>query len=142
MRDVLTDVFGAAAAVSIAQEVAPCGIRVCNLITGTFKTEVHNAINHDRARTIDEYTPVRDYLLQHIASQLPFVRGDPNKAAALVVDAVHGDGVAQGKTLPLRLPLGPDALNTVKDQCAFNMAACEEWGSVVTKTNFDGCQGT
>ena len=126
----------------IAQEVTPFGIRVCNLITGQYQTGVYEATSHDRVRSIEEYDPVRNYLLEYIRTHHLSERGDPRKAAAVVVDAVHGDGDAQGKTLPLRLPLGPDAVDAVKNTCALNMTACEEWETVVSKTDFDGYKGT
>lgn len=61
--------------------------------------------------------------------------GDPRKASDIVVDAVHGDGVAKGKMLPLRLPLGPDGIDAVRENCKAKLAECDEWEDVVSATS-------
>lgn len=62
--------------------------------------------------------------------------GDPRKAVDIVVDLVHGDGVAVGKSWPLRLPLGPDGLQAVRENSRNKLALCDEWESIVGATNF------
>ena len=61
--------------------------------------------------------------------------GDPKKATDIVVDIVHGDGVAEGKGWPERLPLGPDGVEAVRANSKAKLDICDEWESIVTQTN-------
>ena len=61
--------------------------------------------------------------------------GDPRKATDIVVDLVHGDGVAAGKEWPERLPLGPDGVEAVRVNSKAKLGICDEWESIVSQTN-------
>jgi hypothetical protein len=63
--------------------------------------------------------------------------GDPKKAAKVIVEAVRGEGRCEGKTLPPRLPVGPDAIQAIKNNCTEKLKICEEWEEIVSSTNLD-----
>ena len=63
--------------------------------------------------------------------------GDPNKAAALIVDAVRGEGKCEGRKLPAMLPLGPDGFQAVKNNCSEKLKICEEWEEIAAATNLN-----
>lgn len=63
--------------------------------------------------------------------------GDPVKASRLIVDAVRGEGSCAGKTLPLRLPLGPDAFQIIRADCEEKLRICSEWEGIMSATNLE-----
>lgn len=63
--------------------------------------------------------------------------GDPVKGMNLIVDAVRGEGVCAGKTLPLRLPIGPDAIETMRADCEGKLRICSEWEDIMSATNLE-----
>jgi len=64
--------------------------------------------------------------------------GDLGKLVDVVVDLVRGEGVAEGKELPLRLPLGSDCYGLVKGTCEEMLGVLEQWEGVIRSTNFEG----
>jgi hypothetical protein len=62
--------------------------------------------------------------------------GDPEKAVEVMIDVVKGEGVAQGKEMPERLPLGADALATARKRMVDYLAVCNEWEDVIRSTSF------
>ena len=61
--------------------------------------------------------------------------GDSTKAVARMIELVHGTGMATGKTVPLRVPLGPDGWTRFKDKCGETLKICEEWEDVAKSTD-------
>jgi hypothetical protein len=62
--------------------------------------------------------------------------GDPKKAVGLMIDPVKGEGCADGKTVPLRLPIGQDAREVIKTTCEEMLKTMEEWKDVIDRTDF------
>lgn len=63
--------------------------------------------------------------------------GDPAKAVSIMMDVVKGEGVAEGKAFPNRLPLGPDCLATLRKHRVNDLLIANEWEEVSRSTNFD-----
>jgi hypothetical protein len=63
--------------------------------------------------------------------------GNPAKGSHLIIDAVLGEGWGKGKELPLRLPLGPDAVMTLEAKARDNLKILEEWREASSSTNHD-----
>lgn len=63
--------------------------------------------------------------------------GDSKKAVEVILNVVKGEGVAEGKTIPERMPLGPDCLTTLRKKAVGNLAICNEWEDVIRSTNLD-----
>lgn len=53
--------------------------------------------------------------------------GDPEKAVARMIELVRGAGFAEGKKVPLRVPLGSDSWSRVKTKCEETLEICQEW---------------
>jgi len=71
----------------------------------------------------------------HINGHQP---GDPRKAVSRIVDMVRREGVAAGKDkIPLRLPLGPDACETMRQKLLDTLKDLDEWEGVLKNTNVD-----
>lgn len=121
---------------TLAMEVAPWNIRTCTLIPGHFKTKVFSNYKATPPNSLPDYAEMNKAIEALVSSFDGNQPGDPRKATDIVVDAVHGDGVAAGKTLPERLPLGADGIKIVRDNCRAKEAACDEWEEIVSATDF------
>lgn len=62
--------------------------------------------------------------------------GDPVKGVKVVVDLVHGTGVAEGKPFPVALSLGSDSYETAKGESEKHLQRLEEWKDVSFSTDF------
>lgn len=61
--------------------------------------------------------------------------GDPSKAVSVMIDLVKGTGVAAGKTVPLRVPLGTDGWERIRAKCEDTLKVCDEWEEVAKSTD-------
>jgi hypothetical protein len=105
---------------------------------GFFRTKIMNPANVKfRSEPIEDYKPIRDAVGQFVESIDGHQPGDPEKAVKIIVDVVKGEGKAEGKALPERLPLGPDCLATLRKKAVSNLTICNEWEEVIRSTNID-----
>lgn len=113
---------------ALAHELAPLGIKVMVAVPGAFRTELGT---HRQApeETISDYAEQnavrREFLTQYSGQQ----RGDPRKAAAVILRAVESE------TVPLHLPLGPDAIESIKSDLAELSADLEAWEALARETD-------
>ncbi len=63
--------------------------------------------------------------------------GDPRKATDRIVDMVRGEGGAAGKSIPARFPVGADAVEKIRGNCAKKMEVCDEWEAFCSDTKLD-----
>ena len=62
-------------------------------------------------------------------------RGDAKKAVERMVDVLKSEGMAVGRTMPARMPLGPDALAGVRAKCEATLRICDEWEGLIRSTD-------
>jgi NAD(P)-dependent dehydrogenase (short-subunit alcohol dehydrogenase family) len=123
----------------LSLEVAPFGIRTCLLTPGYFRTSVMSPghIKFQAPYPKLEYAEMSKLIKAHCDGADGNQPGDPNKAAALIVDAVRGEGKCEGRKLPAMLPLGPDGFQAVKNNCSEKLKICEEWEEIAAATNLN-----
>ncbi|CCT75341.1 related to ketoreductases [Fusarium fujikuroi IMI 58289] len=102
------------------------GLKVLIVEPGYCRTPVFNKIQHVDAR-VPEYAQFNEAVRQAEATLTENSPGDPEKAVARMIELVKGTGVAEGKTLPLRVPLGSDSWSRVKSKCEETLEICREW---------------
>jgi hypothetical protein len=88
-----------------------------------------------RDGAIADYDDMRNGIAQFVEGMNGSQPGDPKKAAKVMIDVVKGEGVAEGKVWPERLPLGTDVLATVRKRCEGNLEICNEWEDVIRSTD-------
>ena len=64
-------------------------------------------------------------------------KGDPKKGVKRMIDVVTGEGMASGRKVPLRMPLGRDSLVAVREKCEETLRVCEEWEDLIASTDWD-----
>jgi hypothetical protein len=54
-----------------------------------------------------------------------------------MVDAITGEGAAEGKTLPSRFLVGSDAYKLVRSTCEDHIKSFDEWKDVIVQTDHE-----
>jgi len=122
---------------SLSIEVAPLGIRVHCIEPGSFRTAVLSSENRGSSKSaIPDYKHVVDdsdaVLLKGDGRQ----PGDPRKLVEIIVDVARAEGVAQGREVPVALPVGKDAWGLVHGVVERMGRTLEEWKDVIESTDF------
>jgi len=113
------------------------GIKVLIVEPGYFRTSAFSNINHVPAR-VPDYAQFNAGVRAVEAGIVGNEPGDAAKAVSVMIDLVNGTGVAAGKTIPLRVPLGSDGWERIRAK-AENMAKiCDEWEEVAKSTDIKG----
>ncbi|KAJ9414577.1 hypothetical protein FOXG_16874 [Fusarium oxysporum f. sp. lycopersici 4287] len=102
------------------------GLKVLIVEPGYCRTPVFNKIQHVEAR-VPEYAQFNEAVRQAEATLTESSPGDPEKAVARMIELVRGAGFAEGKKVPLRVPLGSDSWSRVKTKCEETLEICQEW---------------
>jgi len=113
---------------SLAAEVAPLGIRVLIVEPGAFRTEFGAGRMHRSTTVIDDYTPTVGPTRAAVDAMDGSQRGDPNRAAAAIIEIVNATRA------PLRLALGDDAVDGIRAKHEFLGAELQGWESLSRST--------
>lgn len=124
---------------SMRSELAPLGIAVTVIEPGYFRTGFLNAgVQVKSARTVKEYdeTAVGQVRasLDQVDNNQP---GDVVKGAKVIVDILTQSGAAEGKSVPVRVVLGPDCSSGVREKIEETVKLLDEWDHITTKTNHE-----
>jgi NAD(P)-dependent dehydrogenase (short-subunit alcohol dehydrogenase family) len=115
---------------ALAGEVAPLGIRVTIVEPGPFRTDFHGR-SMEYAEQIDDYrdTPA-GALRARFGAQAGVQPNDPVRAADAIIRTVRDDSA------PLRLPLGPEAVDRIRAKLRGQLADLDAWEKVSLDTRF------
>ncbi|UOQ64996.1 SDR family NAD(P)-dependent oxidoreductase [Hymenobacter volaticus] len=116
---------------SFAAEVKPFGIHATVVHPGYFRTEFLSAGSMGKPQhPLDAYQAVRDSQAQHEQQINGNQPGDPEKAAALLIE------VSEAENPPLHLFLGEDAYQLAEQKIAAVQRELQQWQEKATATNF------
>jgi NAD(P)-dependent dehydrogenase (short-subunit alcohol dehydrogenase family) len=115
---------------SLAGEVAPFGIRVMIVEPSRFRTGFHGSLEF--TATADAYGDNLAALRADMAGVDGRQEGDPDKAARIIADLVNGD------ELPLRLPLGAEAIERLGNAHRSGLAEIERLADLARSADFEG----
>ena len=116
---------------SLALELAPFGIGVTIVEPGGFRTNFAGGSLKWSETELPAYSDTVGKMRRYMSSYHGTQSGDPVKAAAAIVRAVSAGA------RPLRLPLGPDAVDVVRKKLASVQGNLDAWLDVSSSTNFD-----
>ncbi|UPL01388.1 hypothetical protein LCI18_012322 [Fusarium solani-melongenae] len=123
---------------SLWRETTPLGIRTLIVEPGQFRTELLSSRNlKNELSKIPDYAQRAKDFDEYLASKNGHQTGDTEKAVAVVLDLVRGEGVSKGREMPLRIALGPDGYEVVKNKCVETLKILEDWKDVSCSTDFD-----
>lgn len=113
---------------ALAGEVAPLGIRVLIVEPGPFRTEF-------AGRSMNFADPIDDYaetpagaVRRRFRDQDGVQPNDPALAARIILDAVSDDSA------PLRIPLGPEAIDRIRAKLTQQLEDLERWAPTGRET--------
>ena len=116
---------------SFAAEIKPFGIKATVVHPGYFRTEFLSAGSMGKPqRPLDAYQAVRDSQTQHEQQINGNQPGDPEKAAALLIE------VSEAENPPLHLFLGEDAYQLAEQKIAAVQHDMQQWQAAATATSF------
>lgn len=122
---------------NLQQELAPFNIRSIVFEAGHFRTAINAETNRkDDFSNDEDYKPMKDMLLTLLKKNDGHQLGDPKAGVERMIDVIKGEGMAEGKPMPARLPLGTDALAIVRAKCRDTLKICDEWEEVIKSTDF------
>ncbi|KAG5640096.1 hypothetical protein DXG03_001233 [Asterophora parasitica] len=123
---------------TLHDEISPLGLRSICLDFGYFRTDfLENVIRPPQVSRIGDYQPMSDKANADFEAYNGKQPGDPRKGVKVIVDVIHGEGVATGKSFPTVLALGSDTYRVVKTASEETLARLEEWKEATTSTDFD-----
>lgn len=119
----------------LAAEVAPLGVRVVIVEPGAFRTDWQGGsmTMHPVGTDYEETVGALHALRREGDGHQP---GDPARGARVLVDLAHGDLAHDGVDLPLRLPLGSDAVARVLEGERQRTDEARAWADVSRSTDF------
>ncbi|WP_044562968.1 oxidoreductase [Azospirillum sp. B4] len=121
---------------TLAQEVAPLGIKVTMVEPGGFRTDFagrsrkRSEADTDRPDLAADYDATVGECKRILASHAGHERGDPARAALAILKAVDAPNP------PLRLLLGEDAVGYATAKLTRQLADIEAWRAVSVDTDF------
>ena len=115
---------------SVAQEVAPFGVKVCALEPGGMRTNWGARANKDTPELLPDYEPSVGAVIKALESYWGNETSDPVKVAQLILRLATSD------TLPAHLLLGSDAVKYAGQAEATRAADANRWREVSVSTDF------
>ncbi|PMD49949.1 NAD(P)-binding protein [Hyaloscypha bicolor E] len=123
---------------SLWRETSPLGIKTLLIEPGRFRTKLLSSGNMKTVSTeILEYKDFSRTLLKGLAEADQMQPGDPIKLVEMVLDLVRQEGIAEGKEIPFRLPLGSDCYNDVKAKCEETLELLKKWEPMIKSTDYE-----
>jgi NAD(P)-dependent dehydrogenase (short-subunit alcohol dehydrogenase family) len=116
---------------SLAQEVAPFGVKVCALEPGGMRTNWGTRANQDTPDLLPDYEPSVGSVVKALASYWGHETSDPVKVAQVILRLAAAD------RLPAHLLLGSDAAKHAGDADATRAADAQRWREISVSTDFD-----
>ena len=116
---------------SLAQEVAPFGVRVCALEPGGMRTNWGARANKDIPKLLPDYEPSVGAVTKMLQSHWGKENSDPAKVAQLVLRLVASD------QLPAHLLVGSDAVQFSGKAQAARDADADRWKDMSVSTDVD-----
>src|SRR5271169_1867519 len=114
---------------SLAQEVAPFGVKVCALEPGGMRTNWGTRAQKDTPDLLPDYEPSVGAVIEALRSYWGNETSDPVKVAQLILRLASSD------RLPAHLLLGSDAVKYAGEAEATRAADAERWREVSVSTD-------
>jgi NAD(P)-dependent dehydrogenase (short-subunit alcohol dehydrogenase family) len=117
---------------ALAGEVAPFGIRVMIVEPSRFRTGFHAADALEFTESSEIYRDLLAAVRTDLAGADGLQEGDPQRAAQIIVSLAHSDEV------PLRLPLGREAVERISGAYRRGLEEVERWAATARSADYEG----
>ncbi|MCG8511836.1 MAG: oxidoreductase [Rhodospirillales bacterium] len=112
-------------------ELSPLGIGVTVVEPGPFRTDFGGRALHEADTQFDDYAETAGAWRTQLRANSGKQQGDPDKAAAVIIDAVIS------AEPPLHLVLGPPAMERATEKLQALLGEIKNWRDVSMATDFD-----
>ena len=119
---------------SLAQEVAPFGVKVCAIEPGGMRTNWGARANQDTPELLPDYEPSVGAVAKALKSYWGHETSDPAKVAQVVLRLAASDN------LPAHLLLGSDAVQFASEADASRAKDAERWREISVSTDVTSTQ--
>jgi NAD(P)-dependent dehydrogenase (short-subunit alcohol dehydrogenase family) len=119
---------------SLAQEVAPFGVKVCALEPGAMRTNWGARAHQDTPQLLSDYEPSVGAIINALRPLWGHENGDPVKVAQVILRLACSDH------LPAHLLLGSDAIQYATQAEAARAADAERWRQISVSTDADATE--
>jgi len=116
---------------SLAQEVAPFGVKVCALEPGGMRTNWGSRAHKDTPDLLPDYEPSVGAVIKALESLWGQENSDPSKVAQIILRLGASD------RLPAHLLLGSDAVRYAGEAEAARVADANRWREISVSTDFN-----
>jgi NAD(P)-dependent dehydrogenase (short-subunit alcohol dehydrogenase family) len=116
---------------SLAQEVAPFGVKVCALEPGGMRTNWGTRAHKDLPELLPEYEPSVGAIVKALHSHWGNENSDPAKVAQVILR------LAASEHLPAHLLIGSDAVRYAGEAEAARTADADRWREMSVSTDFE-----
>lgn len=121
---------------ALAGEVVPFGIRVMLVEPSRFRTDFNAGDVLEFAAASETYRDMLAPIRADMAGVDGRQEGDPARAAEIIVSIAHSDEV------PLRLPLGREAVERISGVYQRGLAEVERWADTARSADFEGVEAS
>ncbi|GAB1528405.1 hypothetical protein RhiTH_011599 [Rhizoctonia solani] len=119
-------------------ELDPLGIKVLTVDLGKYHTSLlERDTNLKKAsQMIPDYKPINDWFddfRDKLAGNQP---NDPKLGVLRIIEIITQSGMATGKEVPARIPLGVDGKEPLIKRCQDTVEQLEEWSDIICSTGY------
>ncbi|MCJ1381588.1 hypothetical protein MMC17_004699 [Xylographa soralifera] len=126
----------------LQKEIAQFGIQAVIFEPGYYRTKIFSAQNVKVSPpTHEDYNAIFAAMVAGVGAVDGKQRGDSIKCVERMIDAVKSEGMAAGRPMPKRLPLGPDAMEIIRNKCLETLQMCDEWKEFICSTDLEPEKG-
>ncbi|KAK4455357.1 hypothetical protein QBC34DRAFT_432695 [Podospora aff. communis PSN243] len=128
---------------TLQKEIAPFGLRTVIFEPGGFDSDLTVTREGEAfAQPPEAKEYVELFSKVYGSGGIPPSQGDVNKVPQAIIDVVKGEGLAKGRQFPLRVALGPDALDAIRQKCNEQLHLLDEWEDVSLSVMHEGRRET
>ncbi|KAI1205571.1 NAD(P)-binding protein [Annulohypoxylon truncatum] len=123
---------------SLSRETEGFGIKTLLIEPGRFRTMLLSPDHiHTTRSKIPAYNKASNAHVDGLAGEDRKQQGDTKKAVKIIVDLVRKEGIAEGREVPFRFPLGTDCYSAMWEKCEETIRLLRDWDQVINSTDHD-----
>ncbi|KAK0614883.1 hypothetical protein B0T17DRAFT_619732 [Bombardia bombarda] len=130
----------------LQNEITPLGLRSVIFEPGGFDSQFAapkpGEVGFAEPPKIDDYLPLYSKVWGITSGEAPKLPGDIAKLPGAIIDVIKGEGLAKGRPFPVRVVLGPDSLDAIRQKCNEQLQLCDTWEDMTLSVMVEGRRET